>query len=258
MNRRVVIIALVAFALLAAALLIVLRPPPKPVESAAVAPTAVPARPPRAAPQPTTPAASPAPVEAPRPAPPVEVAAAPPPPAVEKPSLGTLHIESDVAGAQVFIDRQFVGAAPVAAENLSPGTHQLNVSVEGFDSIADEIEVQPGERDLVVKFREVRLDSAISVIHKHGMGACQGRLVATPQGLRYETSNKDDAFTAGLLDLEMFQVDYLAKNLRVKLPKGRQFNFTDPQGNADHLFVFHRDVEKARERLRRGDPAATN
>ena len=48
------------------------------------------------------------------------------------------------------------------------------------------------------------------------------------------------------------------KNLKVKLPKGKQFNFTDPQGNADHLFVFHRDVEKARERLKKGDLAATN
>ena len=53
-------------------------------------------------------------------------------------------------------------------------------------------------------------------------------------------------------------MDYLDKNLRVKLPKGRQFNFTDPEGNADRLFVFHRDVDKARERLRKGDPPATN
>jgi hypothetical protein len=44
----------------------------------------------------------------------------------------------------------------------------------------------------------------------------------------------------------------------VKPRRGRQFNFTDPEGNADRLFVFHRDVEKARERLRRGDQPATD
>ena len=34
-------------------------------------------------------------------------------------------------------------------------------------------------------------------------------------------------------------------------------NFTDPEEDADRLFVFHRDVEKARDRLRQGDtPAA--
>ncbi|OFW00670.1 MAG: hypothetical protein A3I61_12535 [Acidobacteria bacterium RIFCSPLOWO2_02_FULL_68_18] len=164
-----------------------------------------------------------------------------------------LRIETDVPGAQVFIDRQFVGVAPVTAENITPGTHQLNASAQGYDGIAMPIEVTPGRRDVVLRFREVRLDLAIDVVHRHGVGSCRGRLIATPAGIRYETSNRDDVFNAALLDLETFQVDYLAKNLRVKLPKGRQFNFTDPDGNADRLFVFHRDVERARERLRKGD-----
>jgi hypothetical protein len=170
-----------------------------------------------------------------------------------------LRIDSDVPGAQVFIDRQFIGAAPVIAENITPGSHQLNVSAEGVDSFASPIDVVPGQREIVVRLREVRLNSSVEVIHRHGVGSCRGRLVATPQGLRYETTNRDDSFRATLLDLETFQVDYLAKNLRVRLPKGRQFNFTDPDGNADRLFVFHRDVEKARERLRKGDrPAAAD
>ncbi len=45
----------------------------------------------------------------------------------------------------------------------------------------------------------------------------------------------------------------LKKNLRVKLRKGRQYDFTDPEGNADRLCVFHRDVAKAADRLRKGD-----
>jgi hypothetical protein len=186
------------------------------------------------------------------PAPPVE---APPPPSAE---FGVLRIDADVPGAQVFIDRQFVGAAPVTAENLTPGTHQLNVSAEGFESIAMPIDVTTGARDMVIRFREVRLDSAIDVVHRHGIGSCRGKLIATPSGMRYETSNKGDAFATPLQTLETFQVDYLEKNLRVRLPKGRQFNFTDPDGNADRLFVFHRDVEKARDRLKRGDAPAGN
>ena len=42
------------------------------------------------------------------------------------------------------------------------------------------------------------------------------------QGLRYETSNKDDGFTAGLSNLERFEVDYLQKTLRVKLRGGKR------------------------------------
>ena len=151
--------------------------------------------------------------------------------------------------AQVFIDRQFVGTTPLTAENVKPGTHQVNVTAEGFDGIAQTIDVEPGPRDLTFRFREVRLDATLAVVHKHRMGSCQGRLVATADGIRYETADKDDAFSASLNDLEAFQVDYQDKNLRVKLRKGKQFNFTDPDGNADRLFVFHRDVEKARQRF---------
>ena len=262
--NRIAMIGAVGVTLAAGAFLTIylLRPArevarPVPVVERAPARPVVPERP---APEPPPPepaprperraAAAPPPVEAPpEPAPaPVEAA----------PEVGTLRIGADVPGAQVFLDRQFIGAAPTVAENVKPGTHQLNVSAEGFDSVVESIEVAPGARDINVKFREVRLDARVDVIHKHGIGSCRGRLVATPQGIRYETTNKDDQFTTALLDLETFQVDYLDKNLRVKLRRGKQFNFTDPEGNADRLFVFHRDVEKARERLRKGDQPATN
>jgi hypothetical protein len=154
-----------------------------------------------------------------------------------------------VPGAQVFIDRRFIGTTPLTADNIEPGTHQLNLTAEGFDGIAQTIEVEPGSRELTVRFREVRLDVVVAVVHKHRLGSCRGRLVATPAGVRYETTHAEDGFSVPLGDLETFQVDYLEKNLRVKLRTGRQFNFTDPDGNADRLFVFHRDVERARQRV---------
>ncbi len=261
MNRS----ALLITASLAAAVLVgvlVLRRPAPVVES--TPPAAEPSAP--AAPVPTAPPAAtsaPAPpsartarrspeatAAAPEPAPPVVEA---PPPVAD---VATLRIDSDVPGAQVFIDRQFVGAAPVTAENVKPGSHQLNVSAQGFEGIAQTIDVTPGSRDITVRFKEVRLNAKLAVIHKHRIGSCKGELVATPSGLRYDTSDKDDAFAVALGDLETFQVDYLEKTLRVKLRKGKQFNFTDPAGNADNLFVFHRDVDKARERIQKGDRPA--
>ena len=44
-------------------------------------------------------------------------------------------------------------------------------------------------------------------------------------------------------------MDYLQKNLRVKIKGGKTYNFTDPDGNAEKLFAFHATVEKARQRL---------
>ena len=218
-------------------------PAPAPVVREAPAPTSTP---PPGAPRPgrrAAPMADPAPAPAP-----VEAA----------PALGMLRIDADVPGAQVFIDRNFIGVTPVTAEKVEPGRHQLNVSTPGYEGVSEPIEVAPGPRDIVIKFREVRLNARLDVVHKHRFGSCRGRLVATPQGIKYETAEQDDAFTGALLDLAGFEVDYLAKNLRVQLRSGKRYDFTDPQGSADSLFVFHRDVEQARGRLKRGDRPAVD
>ena len=258
--RRVIIVVVALVALAGAAFLLVSIFRSEPPREAA-APVAAPAAVPRAPEVTRTPER--APEAGPRarrtPAETAPVAEAPPasgPVAEAAPDAATLRIVSDVAGAQVFIDRQFVGAAPATAENVKPGTHQLNVSAEGFESIVQTIDVAPGPRDISVKFKEVRLSAGIDVVHKHRIGSCKGRLVATAQGLRYNTDDKDDRFTATLADLETFLVDYEDKNLKIKLRKGKQYNFTDPDGNADRLFVFQRDVDKARQRLAKGDSAA--
>jgi hypothetical protein len=180
-----------------------------------------------------------------------------PAPAAEAaaPTHGTLHVSTDVPGAQVFLDRTFIGASPVTIPNVTPGPHRLNVSAEGFDGVVRDLDVQPGAADVVVKLREVKLNVSTAVIHKHRVGSCNGQLSATPQGIRYETTDRDDVFSVALDALETFEVDYLDKTLRVKLRGGKSYNFTDPDGNADRLFVFHRDVDKARARLAKGDVA---
>ena len=253
MNRRLVIVLVGLVLVVGVAGFLLIRPapgPPKPVSRVeparrvkAPAPTPAPA--PASEPSKRSARRGPAPKADPGPA-------AAPAPAEPSPDLATLHIDSDVPGAQVFIDREFIGAAPVTAANVKPGVHRLNVSAPGYEGVADTIEVVPGSRDLVVKLRELRLDAKIEAVHKHRMGSCKGWLVATPRGLKYETPDKDDGFSVGLLDVETFQVDYLQKNLRVQPRKGRRYDFTDPDGNADRLFVFHREVEKARERLKNG------
>jgi len=218
--------------------------PARPAATADAPPAAAarrePPPPPAASPSDEPPAAPRRRAPEPKPAPPPEPAA---------PTTGTLHIDSDVPGASVFIDRVYVGTTPVTAKNVTPGRHQINASVQGQEGISEAVEVEAGDRDLMLRFKEVRLDAAIDVVHKHGMGSCRGRLVATPQGLRYETTNRGDAFSSPLTALEIFEVDYLKKNLRIKPAGGKTYNFTDPEDNADRLFVFHRDVDKARQKL---------
>jgi hypothetical protein len=222
----------------------------KPADSA-------PASTPKPAPAATTPAPAPetpaTTIEAsrderPRPKKKPEAPAAPAPePAA--PTAGELHIDSDVPGAMVFIDRKFVGNTPVTAKDVAPGHHQLNLTAEGYDGYSESLEVAVGPADVMVKFKEIRLNESVDVVHKHTMGSCEGRLLADPQAVRYETANKNDAFTMKFAEIESFEVDYLNKNLRIKKRGGKTYNFTTKAPNADPLFVFHRNVDKVRKQV---------
>jgi len=173
----------------------------------------------------------------------------PAPPVTAPRTGGVLRVRSDVPGASVFLDRKFLGNTPLDVDGLAAGSHRLNVSVEGYEGHAQAVEIGDAPAEVDVRFKQVRLDASVPVVHKHGMGSCTGRLVADTSGLRYETSNAGDAFTMPFADVEAFTVDYLKKALRVKRRGGKTWNFEDPNGQADPLFVFHRDVEKARARL---------
>ena len=189
----------------------------------------------KAAPKKAEPAKAPAP-------------AAPAPP----PTLASLTLESDVPGASVFIDRQFVGNTPLSLDKLQPGSKRVQLTATGFDSVQRTIELVPGPNAVTIRVKEVTLSARTPVVHKHGMGSCDGTLSATLDGLRYDSSNKGDAFTLPYAQVEQFTIDYLQKNLRVKQRGGKTWNFTDKNDNADVLFVFHRDVEAARKKLADG------
>ncbi|HUF48593.1 MAG TPA: PEGA domain-containing protein [Vicinamibacterales bacterium] len=245
MSGRILVISGAGVAVVAAIGLLVLvvgrTAPPEPVADAPAA-TA-------------TPPAGAEPVPEPEPAAPRRPAAAPgepAPPVPVAPTTGTLRIVSDVPDTSVFIDRRFLGAAPVMAADLAPGTYTLLLSATGYEAISETVEVAPGEREISVSFREIRLEASVVVVHKHRLGSCRGTLSATPKGLVYTTDTRDHAFSVSLTGVETFEVDYLQNNLRVKIRGGQTFNFEDPDADRDRLFVFHRDVDKARQRLMAG------
>lgn len=173
----------------------------------------------------------------------------PPAPEPEAPTTATLRIDSDVPGAQVFIDNKFVGTTPATATGVSPGQRKMNVQAPGYDGVLEFVEVTPGSRDLTFSLKTIRLDQKIAVVHKHRLGQCTGTLIATPDGIRYETTNKDDGFTVALTGLETFEVNFIEKNLKIKIRGGRSYDFTDPSGKADAHYLFHQEVEKVRKKV---------
>jgi hypothetical protein len=204
------------------------------------------------APVPET-AATPEPA-APRPASPKprEIVAAPAPAEVPAPppARPLLRVTGDVAGADVFIDRTFVGKTPFESRDVAAGPHQINISKEGYDGISQRVEIlADAPTEFTFALKAVTLDAGVDVVHKHRLGSCEGRLTATVHGLRYQPKSGDDAFESPLAGLESFAVEYKQKQLKVKIKGGKSYNFTTRAANADPLLVFHRDVEKARARL---------
>ncbi|HUL77659.1 MAG TPA: PEGA domain-containing protein [Vicinamibacteria bacterium] len=235
-NLRGLVIALVVLATVAAAIAVwlLLRRPPEGPKGPPPAPRAR-----NSPPSPPSPPSPTAEIRAtPRPELPEPRPAAPAP---------TLRVDADVPGANVFLDRKFLGTTPVEARGMAPGPHRLNVSAGGYEMYGETVELHAGPNEVTIRFKEVRLDERIDVVHKHGMGSCRGRLVATPAGLRYETDRAGESFDAPLASLEPLQVDYLKKNLRVRQRGGRTWNFSSD--SADALLAFQQKVEKARERL---------
>ena len=244
----------VALAAGAATLLWPLRDAPEPEgegDRVAVAPPpAAPAAP--AAPEPEP---EPEPETAPEPIVPEPEPEPEPEPAAPAPPPVLLRVTSDVDGAQVFIDRRFAGTTPFESYEVEPGRRRINVAAPGYDGHAEDVEITSDLTTVTVRFREVRLDVEVAVVHRHRFGDCEGRLTADAAGIAYRTDD-DDAFEVAFDGIEEFTVDYLEHNLRLKVRGGRTYNFTDHEANADALFVFHREVQQARERLAGGDRAA--
>ena len=256
-RRYLVILLAVALAAGAAAVLLPrlgFQVPDEEGERAAVAPAP-------AAPAPAAPVPEPDPEPSPRPEPAEPEAEAAPEPAPDPPAPPppppppVLRVTSDVDGAQVFIDRRFAGTTPFESFEVEPGRRRVNVSAPGYEGHAEDVEITSALTTVAVRFREVRLDAEVAVVHRHRFGDCEGRLTADTGGIAYRTDD-DDAFEVTFDRIEEFTVDYLEHNLRLKVRGGRTYNFTDHAANADALFTFHREVERARERLAGGDRAA--
>ena len=163
--------------------------------------------------------------------------------------LGSLVVESDIAGANVFVDRNFKGNTPVTIPDLRPGEYSLTISLEGHDVVSRKVTVGRAAVPVHVEFGDLvaALEAEVALVHKHRFGSCEGVLVATAEGFDYRTDHKD-AFRLPFGQVERFEIDYLSNNLRVKVRGGRTYNFESPSEDVDALFVFHRDVTDFRER----------
>src|SRR5690606_16625092 len=134
-------LALVAAVVLGAAWMLGVFDGPRetPAGTSDVPATSAPAEPAPAAP--SAPATSRAPRPEPRASVDVPEIRTPLPPPT---TTGSLTIESDVVGADVFIDNAFVGKVPASVDAVTPGRRKISVSAPGYETVTEFVDVSPG------------------------------------------------------------------------------------------------------------------
>ena len=109
--------------------------------------------------------------------------------------------------------------APVTAENVKPGTHQVNVSAEGSTESRRRSTSSPASRSPFASGGPAQRDARRGPQAPHGI--VPGAAGRHAEGIRYDTTTRTIGSPA-LADLESF-VDYQDKNLRIKVRKGKQY-----------------------------------
>lgn len=66
-------------------------------------------------------------------------------PANTGPASGTLRVVANVAGANIALDGEALGGAPVVREGVAPGEHILEATADGYERIQQTVTIEPGQ-----------------------------------------------------------------------------------------------------------------
>lgn len=65
---------------------------------------------------------------------------------IERPPIGDIAVNSDPSGATVYLDDKKMGATPITLRDIVKGSHQLRLTLDGFDTWEKDIEIFPLKR----------------------------------------------------------------------------------------------------------------
>lgn len=68
----------------------------------------------------------------------------------DRPDTGTVRVETEPAGAEVFVDDRLEGTTPAVIPNVSFGEHDLRIEKEGYAPVRETIAVAAREQTLAV------------------------------------------------------------------------------------------------------------
>ncbi|HEM49066.1 MAG TPA: PEGA domain-containing protein [Caldithrix sp.] len=89
---------------------------------------------------------------------------------------GSISIEADPRKAEVYLDNNLIGNAPVSLKEVSPGSHTVKISAKGYD---------PEEKEIVInENKETKLKVELKKLYKLSVSS-------TPTGAKVLINNKE-------------------------------------------------------------------
>lgn len=186
-------------------------------------------------------------------------------------SAPALVIDSNVRGADVYLNGKRVGRTPHKATPLQPGDYDVRVEQAGYETFTKQVHVETPDESIRAELRRMSRPVAareeeededamaetaeaepaadirafgqtLAAKHNHRIGSCEGVLRTTSTGVRFETDHKD-AFFVAYADIEELALD--GDNLTLRVHEGRKYDFKEQNDNVEALADFHRAASQA-------------
>ena len=141
------------------------------------------------------------------------------------PAFGGVHVESIPEGANVFVDGQSKGKAPLTLNELPSGSYRLKVSLDLYETLEEEIIVEDGKTNKQFVALSPRFGTFI--------------ITGSPKGAKINMNGK----TVGQLPLNNFLVGTGLVDLKISA-KGHYEHSQFIQVDVNELYPVHVNLEK--------------
>ena len=135
-------------------------------------------------------------------------------PAASRSSFGSLRVSTQPSGARISVNNSFKGKSPLDIGDISPGMHQVQASLDGYESQTKKVQINKGRKAMLTLYLDLLKTSA--------------RLHVTPKPIdaRVRIMNIPDKYHSGMeldsgrYDVEVSQAGYITKHQWVELGRG--------------------------------------
>ena len=133
---------------------------------------------------------------------------------------GAISIKSDPSNAMILIDGKKAGATPTTIKDLSPGTHKVNISMNGYSVWSESVEVEAEkEKELTAELLEIRGTVNINSKPSGALILLDGKEAGTtPQTITDLTTGKH------LVEASMEGYEHWSENIEVIA--GKEYSMT--------------------------------